>query len=210
MTEEEKKEREKEEEKKEREKEEEKKEREKKERERKEKVLHTRISESLDEELRGQASRLGVSVSNLVRNVLQNTFGLVEDIVTDSSNIASAARRSAGSPPPPAASPGGEGFTVGRVPPAAAPAAPAPAAGPAAPAPAAGPVEPLILAWQEARLNLNGVCDRCNAILAKGTRAAVAIFEGGAGPRTFRCLNCLEEELDHGTDPAGEPEPDQG
>ena len=56
--------------------------------EKKEKVLHTRIPESLDEEIREQAAKLGVSVSNLVRNVLQNAVGLVGDIVADTATIA--------------------------------------------------------------------------------------------------------------------------
>ena len=60
--------------------------------ERKEKVIHTRISESLDEEIRKRATGLGVSVSNLVRNVLLNTFGLVEDIMADGAEIARASR----------------------------------------------------------------------------------------------------------------------
>ncbi len=59
---------------------------------RKERVIHARVPESLDDEIRRRASSLGLSVSNLVRNVLQNTFGLVEDIVADSAEIARAAR----------------------------------------------------------------------------------------------------------------------
>lgn len=56
--------------------------------ERKEKVLHTRVSESLDRHLKSRARGLGMSVSTVVRHVLLNTFGLVEDIVTDSTNVA--------------------------------------------------------------------------------------------------------------------------
>jgi hypothetical protein len=67
--------------------------------ERKEKVIHTRISESLDEEIRRRATGLGVSVSNLVRNVLLNTFGLVEDIMADGAEIARASRDDARQPP---------------------------------------------------------------------------------------------------------------
>ena len=59
---------------------------------RKEKVIHTRVSEALDEEIRERAANLGVSVSNLVRNVLQNAFGLVEDVVADAASIARSAR----------------------------------------------------------------------------------------------------------------------
>lgn len=59
--------------------------------EKKERVLHTRVSSSLDDEIRERASKLGMSVSNLVRNVLTNALGLVEDIVSDSGRVAQAA-----------------------------------------------------------------------------------------------------------------------
>jgi hypothetical protein len=62
---------------------------------RKERVIHTRVPEHLDDEIKRRAGRLGLSVSNLVRNVLQNAFGLVEDIVLDSAEIARSARSDA-------------------------------------------------------------------------------------------------------------------
>jgi hypothetical protein len=61
-------------------------------RDKKERVIHTRVPEALDDEVRKRAGHLGLSVSNLVRNILENTFGLVEDIVADSANIARTAR----------------------------------------------------------------------------------------------------------------------
>jgi hypothetical protein len=123
-----------------------------KEKEKKERVLHTRIPESLDEEIRQQAGRLGVSVSNLVRNVLQNAVGLVGDIVADTTQLARLGRREE---PPSAA-------------------------------------KPTILGWQEVVLNVNAICDTCNAILPRGARAALALADG-ANVRAFRCLACLEE-----------------
>lgn len=60
--------------------------------ERKERVIHTRVPESLEAELRQKAQDLGISVSNLVRNVLGHAFGLVGDMVADSHAIARAAR----------------------------------------------------------------------------------------------------------------------
>ncbi|HVK84352.1 MAG TPA: hypothetical protein VM513_09605 [Kofleriaceae bacterium] len=60
--------------------------------ERKERVIHTRVPERLEAELRERAQELGVSVSNLVRNVLGHAFGLVGDVVADSHAIARAAR----------------------------------------------------------------------------------------------------------------------
>ncbi len=60
--------------------------------EKKERVIHTRVPESLEVHLRERAQELGMSVSNLVRNVLGHAFGLVGDVVADSHAIARAAR----------------------------------------------------------------------------------------------------------------------
>lgn len=72
--------------------------------EKKERVIHTRVPESLEAELRERAQGLGISVSNLVRNVLGHAFGLVGDVVADSHAIARAARgdKKPGPPPVPA------------------------------------------------------------------------------------------------------------
>ncbi|MBK9030010.1 MAG: hypothetical protein IPL61_01505 [Myxococcales bacterium] len=70
----------------------------------KERVLHTRVPERLETELKERAADLGVSVSNLVRNVLTHAFGLVGDIVADGAQVARSAsggRRAAAEPPPP-------------------------------------------------------------------------------------------------------------
>jgi hypothetical protein len=71
--------------------------------EKKERVIHTRVPESLEAELRHRAQDLGISVSNLVRNVLGHAFGLVGDVVADSHAIARAARGGEGKAKPPAA-----------------------------------------------------------------------------------------------------------
>jgi hypothetical protein len=47
---------------------------------RKERVLHTRVSEQLSEDIRRAADDLRVPVSNLVRNVLEEAFGAVERV----------------------------------------------------------------------------------------------------------------------------------
>ena len=58
----------------------------------KERVIHTRVPESLEAELRRRSQELGMSVSNLVRNVLGHAFGLVGDVVADSHAIGRAVR----------------------------------------------------------------------------------------------------------------------
>lgn len=69
--------------------------------EKKERVIHTRVPESLETQLREKAQDLGISVSNLVRNVLGHAFGLVGDVVADSHAIARAARGEKKPAPPP-------------------------------------------------------------------------------------------------------------
>jgi hypothetical protein len=137
--------------------------------EKKERVIHTRISESLEQELKERAASLGVSVSNLVRNVLSNTFGLVEDIVADSANVARSARAARG------------GRATG------------------APDSATGAAAGAVIGWQTAVLEVNALCSRCNAILPRGTEAALGITDA-PGPKPALCASCLEE-VRHGRQP---------
>jgi hypothetical protein len=53
------------------------------ERPRKERVLHTRVSESLADDIRRIAEDLRVPASNLVRNVLEEVFDVVESVSDD-------------------------------------------------------------------------------------------------------------------------------
>src|SRR5215470_15052625 len=66
----------------------------------KERVIHTRVPESLEAELRQRAEDLGISVSNLVRNVLGHAFGLVGGVVADSQAVARAVRGEKSATPP--------------------------------------------------------------------------------------------------------------
>ncbi|MCA9519186.1 MAG: ribbon-helix-helix protein, CopG family [Myxococcales bacterium] len=134
--------------------------------EKKEKVIHTRVPESLDEEIKKRAQRLGTSVSTLIRNALAHTFGLVEDVISDSAEVARSAR---GEDSAPSWRP-----AVGQ---------------PGAPAP---PAE--ILGWQPLILSVNALCERCNAILPRATEAALAVTDRPTRERVFRCLPCTRDE----------------
>jgi len=133
-----------------------------KQRRKKDRIVQARIPEELDEELHTRAGEFGLSVSAIVRNVLLNTFNLVEDVVNDSTGIA----RALGGSPAPGADPG-------------------PIAGPPPEDAARGEV----VGWQELTLNVNGVCDDCNVALARGQRAAVGL-PLSARP-VFLCADCL-------------------
>jgi hypothetical protein len=145
--------------------------------ERKERVLHTRVPDSLDRHIKRRARSLGMSVSTVVRNVLLTTFGLVEDIVADSTDIARAIA-------------GDETVATRR-------------SGRAATGPATAPPDAVeVLAWHEAVLNVNAVCDHCNAVLRRGTRAAVAVPDR-PGRRTIICRPCLRRIEGGGRQPSG-------
>jgi len=127
----------------------------------KDKVLHARIPDQLDRELRQRAGQLGLSVSTVVRNVLLHTFDLVEGIVTDSVEIARAASGHAGRH---------TGLPESK--------------------PQSDPAN-VVLGWQEIVLNLNAICDECNAILAKGEAAGVGVPVGERP--VFLCPPCLSK-----------------
>ena len=133
--------------------------------EKKERVIHTRVPESLEAELRKRAQELGVSVSNLVRNVLGHAFGLVGDVVADSHAIARAARGERDKADTKSAN-----VVTANAPP--------------------DPSD--VLAWQPMVLGKNAVCMRCNALLPKGNDAAIGIAERSGG-RVIVCQPCLEE-----------------
>jgi len=126
--------------------------------EKKERVIHTRVPPSLDSELKHRADRLGLSVSNLVRNILHHTFGLAEDVIKDSANVAKTARGER--------EPRDTRETQ--------------------------PAEARVLGWQRFTLGLNALCERCNAILPKGTEAGIGVLDG-LGRRPIHCIPCTEE-----------------
>jgi hypothetical protein len=127
-------------------------------------VLHARIPEALDREIKGRARNLGLSVSTVVRHVLMHTFDLVEDIVSDSANIALSI---AGDSPRRDATPG-----------------------PASQAKASA--EHGVIGWQQVVLQRNAVCARCNSILKRGAAAAIAVHDTSApAQQTIICQACL-------------------
>ena len=115
-------------------------------RSKKDKILQARIPEELEKELHTRAGEFGLSVSAIVRNVLLNTFNLVEDVVNDSTGIV----RAVGGATPATAK--GEPGTDEMMDETAA-----------------------IVGWQELTLNVNGVCHECETLLGRGERAAVGL-----------------------------------
>ena len=147
-------------------------------RERKERVLHTRISDDLAEDIRRVAEDLRVPVSNLVRNVLEEAFSvvetvtdnvgdLIEDVVEEAERARSRMRqrrtRSQRREPPEtqeAAAPARAEFAE-------------------------------VLGWQPLILNRHQICADCEEPLERGERAYLGIFAAGPSPH-FLCPDCAD------------------
>ncbi len=132
--------------------------------ERKDKLVQTRVPGDLDETLREEAKKKRVSVSQLIRNVLEDTFDLVDNVVAetvsfgqtvkrDARRIAESAQGLRSSPPP-----------VHAI--------------------------DTVYAWQRVILNRPGVCENCGKSLAKGADGMVGLNEDPSAPPVWRCLSC--------------------
>jgi hypothetical protein len=155
-------------------------------RHRKERVLHTRISEPLAEDIRRMAEDLRVPVSNLVRNVLEEAFSVVEavtdnvgDLIDDVADEAERTReriRRRGYPPrrrrtPESAKAGGRpADRVGRVPRA---------------------EFPEVIGWQPLVLNQPRSCADCEEPIESGDRGFVGVGSAGL-TETYLCDDCME------------------
>jgi len=159
-------------------------------------VLHTRVSDELDEALQDAARRLRVPVSNLVRNVLEDVFDvveavtenvgeLVEDVVEEATDFGrrfgwrrrtEAARERVVDVPPER---------------------PARPARPAEPARAEEPAPlrefPDVTAWQPVVLNAVKTCSGCGRTMRRGDPAYLGLgVPSGAGP--VICEPCLDRD----------------
>lgn len=162
--------------------------------ERKERVLHTRISEQLSDDIRRVAEDLRVPVSNLVRNVLEETFGAIErvseevgdllDEVLEGAEEASTDLRQAYRSYERRRDRRREREERESREPRSTPAEPA----------ARADRFRDVLGWQPLRVNQGGECAGCGRDLRGGEEAFVAVTERGMGP-TWLCPSCMS---DHG------------
>jgi hypothetical protein len=185
---------------------------------RKERVLHTRISEQLSDDIRRLAEDLRVPTSNLVRNVLEEVFTVVESVSDDVGDLfedvleeAESARQRIRRRSRPRS-----GFTRGREERASSwadvaeeeirrdeakdqTARAAPSAD-GAPPPSPEPAEERqphrafeeVIGWQPLVLNQTQDCASCSKSIRRGSRAFVGQTENGLS-RIALCKQCLHD-----------------
>jgi hypothetical protein len=168
----------------------------------KDRLIQTRVPEDLESALKDAARQRRLSVSQLLRTMLEDTFHLVDDVISevdhlvqdsvglarqvreDAARIAEPARRE-----PPARSPAEDP----RPAPARSPAeAPRPAPAPAAPAPAAAALDH-VLAWNKVVLNRDAACATCGKALQKGGAAQLGLSQQPGSPPVWLCSACSEK-----------------
>lgn len=169
---------------------------------RKDRLIQTRVPRDLESTLKREARRRRLTVSHLIRNVLEDTFQLVDDvvanvdeIVTDSVELARRvgrdARRVADVVRDAVVAPETDGEATATDAPAEAPADAAPAAGSDAAHDAPLPLDQ-VYAWNRVVANRPATCARCATELPRGSDAFVGLSDAANGPRLWLCAACGE------------------
>jgi len=153
---------------------------------RKERVLHTRISEPLAEDIRRMAEDLRVPVSNLVRNVLEEAFSVVEavtdnvgDLIEDVVDEAERTRgriRSRRHSLRQRRRRRGAGHCSGAE---------------DAAAPAERAEHPEVIGWQPLILNQPQSCADCEEPIERGERSFAGVTAAGLGD-VYLCRDCMD------------------
>jgi hypothetical protein len=182
-------------------------------RQRKDRLIQTRVPQNLESTLKDEARRRRLSVSHLIRNVLEDTFNLVDNVVTevdrvvadsvgmaqtlkrDAQRLAATARGQTAHREPAAEGPGPS--PIEDASPVAAHSGETPIEGEAtASTPAGrsglGPGVPAgIYGFQELVLNRGAECASCGVAIPRGAHAFLGMNDE-PGPRIWVCQECVD------------------
>lgn len=139
---------------------------------RKDRLIQTRVARDLETTLKEEAQRRRLTVSHLIRSVLEDTFQLVDDVVADVDEIVGDSARLARNVGRNARrlmnvarderdheAPTNQSF-------------------------------PDVYAWNELVLNRSVVCAECGVRIAKGERGFFGMSDPGAASQTCLCTPC--------------------
>ncbi len=164
---------------------------------RKDFLIQTRVPEGLDSTLKEEARKRRVTVSQLIRNVLHDSFELVDNVVANvdgivnqsvnlAKTVSSDAQRVA------AAASGQDVRGFPRPPFPAPPAAPARPPAPAAAPPVGSPFDS-VYGWQKLISNLETVCAHCGNPVKRGSEVLRGLSDDAAAPKLWLHPECLEK-----------------
>lgn len=168
----------------------------------KDRLIQTRVPEKLENALKEEAKKRRLTVSHLIRNMLEDTLdivdtvatglddiarssaGLAEQVARDAGKIASVARESFKRPYD---VPGGEG----KGDPGSAKASTAANASPGASGTAAKSALDAVLAWNPVVVNKTTQCASCDRELDRGNNAFLGIQVDPTAPPAWLCSACM-------------------
>lgn len=172
---------------------------------RKDRLIQTRVRGVLESTLKEEARKRRLSVSHLIRNILEDSFQLVDNvvvevdnIVNDSVGLANQIRRDAQKLASNARGlRGGVEATGTQADTSAVPVAPREAAPrEVAVVPKAAPEQDAlahVYAWNPVVLNRSERCSKCAASLVKGTEGFVGLSDDPTKPRAWICPDCADK-----------------
>lgn len=146
--------------------------------ERKDRVIQTRVPKDLESTLKEAAERERVSVSHLIRNVLEDTFNLVDNIIADSAQLVDTVRRDASKLAASARRP--ELKVPSQL-------------DSKAPSEVTEASTDEVEAWQEVLVNKPVPCARCGLLLGRGNKALRGLSANASAPSVWLCPPCLNE-----------------
>ncbi len=159
---------------------------------RKDRLVQTRVPRGLEHALKQEAQRRRLSVSHLIRNVLEDTFELVDHVVAEVDNLVNDSVGLAQQVREDARRIARSARGQGEARPQRAQRAAAHEGGAREPEPA-GPEQALdhVYAWDEVVLNRAARCARCGRVLARGSRAHLGLTQQRDAPPSWLCARCL-------------------
>lgn len=175
---------------------------------RKDRLIQTRVPQDLESTLKDEARKRRLSVSHLIRNVLEDTFSLVDNVVSevdrvvtdsvemvatvkrDAARLAATARGETSHREVRPRAPEAEAVDVGAQEVEQAAAAP-PAAAASVPEPLSQGALAEVYGFQELVLNRSAQCANCGSQIARGTRAYLGMTDRVELPRVWVCQPCL-------------------
>lgn len=173
----------------------------------KDRLVQTRVPEDLESALKDEARKRRLSVSHLIRNMLEDTFHLVDNVVAevdnlvhesvdlarqvrrDAGRIADTAR--AGSRERTARDQPSDAKKEGATNPTRAPAQASNTATPSTDSTGDSSALDHVLAWNKVVLNRDAVCAKCGAAMPKGSPGHLGISSHPGAAPVWLCDQCL-------------------
>ncbi len=137
--------------------------------ERKDRLIQTRVPERLETTLKEEARRQRTSVSQMIRNVLEDTFHLVDDVVANVDQIVSDSVEFAQQVGRETGLGRGRSRDCGE------------------PLPDAEGRLSQVDAWNEVVLNKSVACTKCGRKLERGGKVFAGLGSSGDAPRSYVC-----------------------